>query len=93
MATRKTIKKTKSPNADSDTGVGLHALADTIEGVGEELRPLYHLAAVADNLGSLSSALDGLANATALAAIAQYGSSEDRTTAVALLKSRIERFE
>jgi len=93
MAMRKTTKKAKSEKTDSDIGVGVHALAQPIEGIGEELRPLYHLEVVADNLGTLSSALDGLANATALAAIAQYGSTEDRTAAVARLKERFEGFE
>lgn len=88
-----TSTKLKSAEIGGDTGVALHGLARTIEGISEELRPLYHIEAVADNLASLATALDGLSDATALGVIAQYGSSEDRAKAVARLKGWFEGSE
>jgi len=54
--------------------------------IAEVLRPLYHIEEIADNLGTLASALDGLTHATAMSVIAQYGSNEDRGAAVNYLK-------
>jgi hypothetical protein len=75
---------------NDDLGSAVYGLAKEIKGAGdsvaEELRPLYHIEVIADNLGTLASALDGLAHATAMSVIAQYGSNEDRAVVVAYLK-------
>jgi hypothetical protein len=69
-----------------DIGHGFYGLGKEIEGVAEESRPLYHLELLAEYLGSLASALDNLANATAISAIAKHGTEEDRTRAIEYLK-------
>lgn len=88
--TRKMIKPAE--DASPDTGHGLYGLAKAIEGVGEELHPLYHIEQMGDYVGDLSSALNSLANATALSVIAQHGNAEDRTAAVERLKGWFEDF-
>jgi hypothetical protein len=85
----------KTPS-DDDFGSAAYGLAKAIEGAGEsvagKLHDLYHIEQIADHLGNLGSALNGLANATALSVIAQYGSTEDRAEAVSHLKSWFEEF-
>ncbi len=67
-------------------------LAKAVESVADELRPLYHLEPVADHIGSLASALNTLANATAMSVIAKNGTEEDRAVVVAYLKNWFEEF-
>ncbi len=88
--TKKTPKKPNSGKApassDDDLGTAVYGLAKAVESVAEELRPLYHIEQIADNLGALAPELDGLAKATAMSVIAQHGSNEDRAAAVSYLK-------
>lgn len=60
--------------------------------IAEELRPLYQLETVADNLGEIASALHTLAHATALRVIAEHGSDRDRKAMVENLKTWFEEF-
>ena len=62
-------------------------LAEEIEFVGSALQYLHHLDAVADHLNDVAGALRSLAETSSLTAIAQYGSAEDRKTALESLKA------
>lgn len=84
---KKTQATKKSETADSDVGSGLLGLCKELGGIAEELRPLYHLEASADNLGDLASALNGVSQALAASVIAAHGKQEDRLKAVEHLKS------
>jgi hypothetical protein len=79
-----------STGSNGDLGTAVYGLAKEIaaavDSIAEELRPLYRVAEIADNLGELASALHGLANARGMSVIAQYGNDEDRAKAVAYLK-------
>jgi hypothetical protein len=67
-------------------------VAKSLTDIAEELGPLRHLEGAADNLGSLATALDSLADATALRVIADHGSPEDREHALEILKGRFDIF-
>jgi hypothetical protein len=84
------VKLAVMPN--DETGQGLYGLAKELSGVAEELRPLYHIETVADNIGELASALHYLAQATALSAIAKNGTEEERKIALTSLKAGFEEF-
>ncbi len=91
---KKTPKKTNAvriPASSDELGLAVTDLAKAIESIAEELRPLYHIEQVADNLGALAPELDGLGKVTAMSVIARYGSDEDRAAAVAYLKDWFER--
>ena len=81
-------KKKAAGATEAEYGSALYGLAKELEGVGKELSPLYHLEAVADNLASMATSIDALAHAQALAVIAQNGTKEERSAAVANLKRR-----
>jgi hypothetical protein len=87
---RRTLATTETTNAmtpaapvGEDVGHVLHGVAKELAGAIEQ---------VSDNIGQLASALNGLANATALSIIATHGKAEDRTKAVANLKAWFEDF-
>jgi hypothetical protein len=69
-----------------DLGLGLLGLAKEIEGLAQEVRPLYHIEQMGDYVGEVANAVHHLANATAMSVICQYGTDEDRAAAVAYLK-------
>lgn len=78
--------KENPENVNPPVSPATDELADAVDSVAEELRPLYHLEPVADNIGELANALHRLANATALSVIAKHGTEKDREAAVAHLK-------
>ena len=88
----KITKKQPARKSNDDSGMAMIGLAQAIEGVGEHIRPLYHIEPLADYIGDAARALDSLAKATALTAIAQYANSEDRTKAVDILKGWFDEF-
>ncbi len=97
MAER-TPKKPKAvkPANNGDLGRAVFGLAKEVAGglesIAEELRRLRYVEDAADSLSELASALHGLANATALSVVAQYGSNEDRAAVVDKLKRWFEEF-
>jgi hypothetical protein len=82
----------KTAAVADDQGAGMYGLAKAIEGVADEIRPLYHIEQMGDYVGDLASAVNNLANATALSVIAQHGSTEDRAAVVERLKGWFEDF-
>lgn len=74
--------------SEGDIGIALYSLGKEGggRGIAETLYPLYQLEPLADNVGYLALHLDSLANATALATIARYGTDGERAKAVAILK-------
>ena len=88
---KKTAKKpaTRGTDAGSEAGVlssDLYGLGKEIEGVAEELHPLWHLEALADNVGHLAEPLSSLATAVAMKTLIEHGTEEDRQAALAHLK-------
>lgn len=81
MAKKSTAKKAAKKSSD-DQGMALHGLAKEVGGIAEELGNLYKLETIGDNLAEIASALSHLANATALAIIAENGTDEERAEAV-----------
>jgi hypothetical protein len=73
-----------------DFAVVARDFVKALNSVDEDLRPLRHTEEIADNLGRLATALDGLSNAMAMSVIAQYGTDRDREAAVAYLKRWFE---
>jgi hypothetical protein len=67
-------------------------LAKEIEGVAEELHPMYHIEQMGDYVGDVASALNGLSNTNALSMIPRYGTDEDRVVVVAILKRGYDKF-
>jgi hypothetical protein len=97
MPAKKTNVARMPKTATDDYGSHIHGLAKelsaAIDGVAEQLGPIYHVEVIADNLGSIASALSGLANAVALQTIARNGDEEDRAKAVAKLKGWFDEFK
>lgn len=95
-AKKLTPNKTNTAKTPADigdyTGTALSSLAQEVGGIAEELRPLYHIESISDNIGELASALRGLADATAMSVIAKNGNEEDGAVAVEHLKRRFEDF-
>ena|SRR5258708_7206374 len=85
------IAKIPAPT-NYDTGTGLYALAKAIEGVGEELQPLYKIEDLNDRLNDIASALYELARASQMGLIAQYGGEEDREIALKYLKGHFDGY-
>jgi hypothetical protein len=87
-AKRKSAPKQRTSTDDpvSDIGVALGELAKATYDVASELRPLYHLDTINDNLANLATATDEVASAIAASVIAQYGSEDDRARIVKHLK-------
>jgi hypothetical protein len=74
---------------DAESDVIKAVVAKSLADLADELRPLE---TAADNLGSVATALDYLADATALRVIADHGSAEDRERALEILKGRFDAF-
>jgi len=76
--------------SDDGTASALYGFAKelsaSVDEVAKELRPLYHVENVADNVGELASAIARLASVTSLSVIATHGTDEDRAAVVAQLK-------
>jgi predicted transcriptional regulator len=93
MNKKKVTPQTLSVELDSDVGQGLGAVAEAISSsFADEFTHFHHIENIAENLGELSSAMNGVANAIALSAIAQHGSNEDRDKAVSILKNWFDSF-
>jgi len=83
---KKTKATPKPSEASDDLGSGFLALATAVDGIAEELRPLYKIEDLNDNLAGIASSIHDLANATKLSLIAKHGSDGDRARVVAWLK-------
>ena len=80
------------PNKVADESLELSGLSASIESIAEELRPLYQIENVSDNLAEIASALSGIGRATSLAAIAKYGDAADRKEALRLMKEPFQEW-
>ena len=76
--------------ADDGLRSEIYGLARAIDGIAEELGPLYKMEYVAESLNRIAVALQRLATATAVSVIAQHGTADDRAEAVAGLKRSME---
>lgn len=91
MPKKATKAQQRSGDAIDDIGKAIGAVAAAIGRI-EGLEKLYHLETLADNVGGLEGPLHTLAEAVAMAVIAQYGDDDDRAKAVAHLKPWFDDF-
>lgn len=83
---------TKTKKAKKIPTMKRASLADQLGSIADSFDKMYQIENVADNLASVGVALDHLAEASAMSVIAEYGTEEDRKTAVDYLKRRYEEF-
>jgi hypothetical protein len=90
--TKKTTKPVPTAGGNDEIGLGLHGLAKAMEGVGEELQPLYKIEELNEALSAIASALHDQANISRMSIVAQYGTQEDREVALKYLKDHFEGY-
>jgi len=90
----KKIKAAPAPKekGNGDVGMGLHGLGTAVESIADELRPLYHIEQLSENVAELAAAVHSLAQANALSVIAKNGNQADRSVALEHLKGWFEDF-
>jgi hypothetical protein len=88
MATKAVAKskpaatKQTTTNDSGAAALAIKLVAESIDDLASEVRPIYHIEALSDNIGELASAMYRLANVTAYSALAAHGDKEDRESAL-----------